>query len=113
MDEILAQLSDKYVIFAPKWDKFKKNVRFGQIKSVSEIVLVRQTDFSVKETFYPISQVMVYFKTDDIEEERLKEKRDILVFARPCDINGIRRLDKIFYDNGQSKTGPFRMRREF
>ena len=50
MDEILAQLSDKYVIFAPKWDKFKKNVRFGQIKSVSEIVLDRQTDFSVKET---------------------------------------------------------------
>ncbi len=100
MDEILAQLSEDYVIYAPKWDKFKKNVRFGPIKSVSEIVLDRQTDFSVKETFYPISQIMVYFKTDDIEEEELKEKRDILIFARPCDINGIRRLDKIFYDNG-------------
>ena len=100
MDEILAQLSEDYVIFAPKWDKFKKNVRFGQIKSVSEIVLDRQTDFSVKETFYPISQVMVYFKTDEVEEEELKEKRDILIFARPCDINGIRRLDKIFYENG-------------
>ena len=100
MDEILAELSESYRIFAPRWDKFKKNVRFGEIKSVREIVLDRQSDFSIKETFYPISQIMVYFKTDDIVEERLKDKRGILIIARPCDLNSIRRLDKIFYENG-------------
>lgn len=100
MDQVLAKLESKYKIFAPAWDKQKKNVRFRPIKSVSEIVLDRQSNFSIKETYYPISQVMVYFKADSIEEEQLADDRGILIFARPCDINGIRRLDKIFYDNG-------------
>jgi len=40
------------------------------------------------------------FKADNIEEEELTAKRKILLFARPCDINGIRILDRIFLENG-------------
>lgn len=101
MDQVLERLTDRYQVYAPAWDKAKKNVRFCKISSVSEIVLDRQSDFSVKETFYPISQVMMHFRADSISTEDIADERGILVFARPCDINGIRRLDKIFYENGQ------------
>ena len=100
MDQILTQLGSKYQIYAPAWDRQKKNVRFRPIKSVDEIVLDRQSDFSIKETYYPISQVMVYFKADSVEEEEIADDRGIMIFARPCDINGIHSLDKIFYENG-------------
>ena len=100
LDDILAELSEKYQIYAPAWDKQKKNVRFRQVKSAEDIVLDRQSDFSTKEVYYPISQVMMRFETDRIEDEEVYDERGILIFARPCDINGLSRLDKIFYDNG-------------
>lgn len=100
MDQVLQQLSDRYQIFAPAWDKAKKNVRFRPIRTVSEIVLDRQSDFSIKETYYPISQVIAYFKAESMEEAEPADDRGILIFGRPCDLNGIRRLDQIFYENG-------------
>lgn len=100
MDRILEQLAKDYQIFAPKWDRQKKNVRYGIIRSIAEVVTGRQTDFSIKEAFYPISQVMLYFRADNVEEEELKDPRKILILCRPCDINSIRRLDKIFLENG-------------
>lgn len=112
MDQILGALSKEYRIFAPKWDKAKKNVRFSLIRSVSEIVTDRQSDFSTKETYYPISQVMMYFRADTVEEETLADERKLLIIARPCDINAIRRLDKIFLENGQPDHYYARMRQK-
>lgn len=100
MDQALNILSEKYRIYAPAWDRAKKNVRFRPVKSAAEIVLDRQSDFSMKEVYYPISQTMFYFKADCIEEPAVDD-RDILIFARPCDINSILRLDTIFLKNGQ------------
>ena len=100
MDRVLEALSGEYLVYAPKWDKQKKNVRYGLLRSVSEIVTDRQSDFSAKEIYYPVSQVMMYFRSDTAEDAALAEDKKILLIARPCDINAVRRLDQIFLKNG-------------
>lgn len=104
MNEVLNDLSKQYKVIGPKWDRPHKHVRFQPIKSVDDIVLDRQSDFSAKEAFYPISQVMFYFKGDSVEDAELLDEREILIFARACDINAIKSLDKVFLENG-SKEG--------
>lgn len=114
MDEILKELSGQYKVFGPKWDRPHKNVRFAQLKSIGEIVMDRQSNFSIKEVFYPISQVMFYFKGEEVEPSEVADDRDLLIFARACDINSIKRLDKIFLDNGENNSDYFyaRMRKK-
>ena len=99
-DEILGELAETYQIYAPRLDAQKRRVRFGKINSVSQIVTDRQSDFSAKEVYYPISQVMFYFRDDRVEISEAKDEKDFLIFARACDINSIRRLDRIFLENG-------------
>lgn len=98
MDEIFAGCKDKYRIFAPKQNG--KVIRYGEIHSVSEIVYQEKSHFSPKEVFYPIIQTLLYFTDTECRESSLTDERDILLFLRPCDINGIRRLDTMFLKNG-------------
>jgi anaerobic sulfite reductase subunit A len=106
MDEILKQLKKNYRVYGPK--RFEKRgakgdsdlVRFAEIDSVKDMVLDVQSDFSPKEIYYPISQTMIHFENSYSSESVLKEEKDIIIFARPCDINGIESLDKIFLENG-------------
>ena len=49
MNDILAVWSETYHVYAPAWDKRKKKVRYREIKTVDQIVLDRQADFSPKE----------------------------------------------------------------
>lgn len=100
MDEIIEKLSRDYRVCAPKWDVRKKKVRYGEITSVSEIVLDRQSDFSPKEIYYPVSQTMFYFTEDNVKDSSLKDEKEMIIFARPCDINSMSRLDHIFLENG-------------
>lgn len=116
MDQILAALSEKYRIYAPKClanrgaRKGADLVRYGEIRSVKEIVYDRQSDFSPKEVIYPVTQTMIYFTEKDCTASEIDESKGILIFARPCDINGIRRLDQIFLHNGQPDLYYRRMR---
>ena len=112
MDEILQELSENHNIFAPCLDQQKKYVRFRKISSVRQIVTDRQADFSPKEVFYPISQVMFYFREDGVEEAMPKDDKDILIFARACDINQIRRTDNIFLKNGGTEDMFYKRIRE-
>ena len=112
MDEILHALSEEYDVYAPCLDAQKKRVRFRRIHSVDRIVLDRQSDFSPKEVYYPILQVMFYFRKDSVEEAMPKETKDILIFTRACDINAIRRSDSIFLKNGGTEDLFYRRIRE-
>ena len=100
MNDILAAWSEAYHIFAPAWDQRKKKVRYREIKTIDQIVLDRQSDFSPKEAYYPVSQTMFYFTDTDVTESELADDKGVLIFARPCDINGMARLDCIFMENG-------------
>ena len=111
-DEILGDLAETYQIYAPRLDAQKRRVRFGKINSVSQIVTDRQSDFSAKEVYYPISQVMFYFRDDCVEISEAKDEKDFLIFARACDINSIRRLDRIFLENGGAQDLFYKRLRE-
>ena len=115
MANVFARLKENYRLFAPK--RFPKRgpkgtdlIRYGEISDFSEIVYKEKAHFSSKEVFYPVSQTMFYFKGDQCAEKKLENDKDILLFARPCDINAIRRLDNIFLNNGQPDLYYSRMR---
>lgn len=116
MDKVIAKLSKKYRIFAPKClpnrgaKKGTDLIRYGEIHSAKEIVYDRQSDFSPKEVIYPVMQTMFYFTESDVKASELKDSKDLLIFARPCDINGLKRLDNIFIHNGQADVYYTRMR---
>jgi len=112
MNEILAELSKEYNIYGPRLDKQKKRVRFGKITSVDQIVTDRQSDFSAKEVYYPILQVMFYFRDDGVEEALPSEDKGILIFAHACDINAIQRTDNIFLKNGGTEDMFYKSLRE-
>ena len=115
MVNVFARLKENYRLFAPK--RFPKRgpkgtdlIRYGEIHDFSEIVYKEKSHFSPKEVFYPISQTMFCFKGDQCTEKEPEDDRDIILFARPCDINAIRRLDNIFLHNGQPDLYYSRMR---
>ncbi|WP_230397396.1 anaerobic sulfite reductase subunit AsrA [Novisyntrophococcus fermenticellae] len=118
MDRIINELKKDYKIYAPKrfanrgWKSDNDLIRYSEINSVEEIVYNQKSDFSPKEVFYPIVQTLLYFKEDQCIENALSDDKDIIIFARPCDINGIKRLDTIFLKNGQKEDNYYKRLRK-
>lgn len=118
MDLILERMRGEYRIVAPK--KFDQGgnddrdyiIRYGEIKNVSEIVYDEQSDFSPKEIIHPVMQTLLYFHNGDCEESELYDDRNILIFLRPCDVHGIKRLDTIFLKNGNHEDMYYKRLRE-
>lgn len=104
-NEFLAEFSKQYKIYAPKRyenrGRFSDTdmIRYGEIKSIEEIEFNEKSNFSPKEIIFPITQTILYFTEEQWKESTVHEK-GIIVFLRPCDINGIDRLDGIFLQNG-------------
>lgn len=117
MDEIIRSLLEEYRIYAPKcfkgqgWKENTDLIRYGEITTVQEIAYNEKSDFSPKEVIYPIMQTMLYFTDQEYAQSHMDEKK-ILLFARPCDINGIRRLDTIFLKNGNQEDIYYKRMRE-
>lgn len=103
-DELLAGWKVNYRVYAPRLLAQKTGgrqvVRYQEINSVNDIYNERNTDFSAKEVYYPISQTMLYFTENEVVESQLKDDRGIILFLHPCDINALRRSDNIFLGNG-------------
>lgn len=97
MDEIFAALSETYRIYAPV--KRGKFIRYGEVKSVEQVVWNEKSHFSPKEVFYPIVQTLLYFSENDVRESEVDDT-PVIILLRPCDINGIHRLDTVFMENG-------------
>ena len=88
MNDILAAWSEEYHIFAPAWDQRKKKVRYREIKTIGQIVLDRQSDFSPKEAYYPVSQTMFYFTDTAVCNLRNMQFFLILMYIFWCEIAG-------------------------
>ena len=116
-DDILNVLKKDYKIYAPM--RFEKRgrysdtdlIRYDEIKSLKDIVYDEKSDFSPKEVIYPITQALFYFTEDEYRESKVFDKK-ILLFVRACDINGIRRLDTIFLQNGDTEDIYYKRLRE-
>lgn len=106
-DYILDKLREDYIIYGPKrlahpgQSAEDAEIRYGEIQSAEEIVWDKKSNFSPREVIYPIVQTLLHFKGDSCRENTVPEsQKRLLVFMRPCDANGIDRLDTIFLQNG-------------
>jgi anaerobic sulfite reductase subunit A len=86
-------------------------VGYGEVANYSDMVLDEKSYYSPKEIFYPIRETMFYFLNDRIETPEIDVK-PVIIFARPCDINGIKRLDSIFLKNGEEVDFYYLRRRQ-
>lgn len=102
----LDELSRNYKIYAPinlnGKGRFSGDdvIGYGEIDKIEDAVFDKKSYYSPKEIVFPIRQTLFYFTEDEIKEPEIDEKK-IIVLLRPCDINGIERLDTIFLDNGE------------
>lgn len=105
-NEGLKNLSKNYKIMAPvsldKKGTFSDTdiIRYQRVSTIEEMELSRKSNFSPKEIILPINQVLFYFTEQEFKESDYEDKK-LLIFLRACDINGIKRLDEIYLNNGE------------
>jgi len=105
VNEVLAELSKEYDIYAPK--RFEKQgrysdtdiIRYDIVTKAEDIVFDEKSDFPAKEVLSPITQTLYYFTEDEYRESKEKSKK-ILIFMRPCDVNAMEHQNKIYLQNG-------------
>ncbi|MCX7920896.1 MAG: anaerobic sulfite reductase subunit AsrA [Clostridia bacterium] len=116
-NKLLDGLKGEYKIYAPirfpKRGRFSDTdlIRYGEINKVEDVVWIEKSNYSPKEIVFPITQTLFYFTEDEFKESMVHNKK-ILIFLRPCDINGMRRLDTIFLNNGPIKDVYYERLRE-
>lgn len=116
-NEFLLQLSHHFRLYAPiKQDgkgKFAETdvIGYGEIQNFEDIILDEKSYFSPKEILYPIRESLFYFNGNTIETPDQDEKPSV-IFLRPCDLNGIGKLDTIFLKNGNEVDSYYERRRK-
>lgn len=105
-NKLLNELQKDYDIWAPKRFRNKGNfadndyIAYGEISSFDEIELEEKSTSSAKEVVFPITQTVLYFDETGHRVPQIPNRKK-LVIARACDITGISRLDKLYYENGE------------
>ena len=109
VDELFAKLEQKYVIYAPvriqgggRYAK-QDTILYKPVHKYEEIEYNERSTYSMKEVLTPITQTLFYFTEDEYRESKMKEKKDILLFGRACDINSIKIQDRIYLKNGDTE----------
>jgi len=116
-NSVLEQLKQSFKVVAPK--RFEKRGRFSdtdlikydEISLVEQIVIDEKSYLSPKEIIFPITQTLFHF-TEKSYTEADSDAKNTIIFLRPCDINGIKRLDTIFLKNGNNEDSYYRKFRE-
>lgn len=62
---------------------------------MEEINFKEKPNFSFKEVILPITQTLFYFTEDNWIEPK-RDKENILIFLRSCDLHGLKRIDDIY-----------------
>lgn len=104
-DRLIAALAESNRVYAPKCYPGGMPfsdldcIRYGEIKSVDEIVFDRKSDYSFKEILTPLCQTLFYFTEQQVKEADPPEKGAV-IFLRSCDLHAVRRMDQIYLNNG-------------
>lgn len=116
-DRYLAALSATHRVFAPVV-KANKNkladldlITYDEVSGADQIIWSEKSYFSPKEIFYPIRETLFRFVGKEAFVPEVDQK-PMLILLRPCDLNGIDRLDQIFFNNGVSKDFYYERRRK-
>lgn len=105
LDRLLQSWQGQYRIYAPKrfrgGGRFSDTdcIRYGEIRSVDEIVFDEKSDYSFKEVLTPISQTLFFFTEGETKEADGPQKGAV-IFLRSCDLHALRRLDDMYLHNG-------------
>lgn len=116
-DRFLDRLKEDYRVFGPALDEDKgalsdtDRITYKEVRRFSDLVLDRKSYFSPKEIIYPLRETLFRFCDDEITVPPIDEKKTAILL-RPCDINGIDRLDTIFLENGPSEDFYYKRRRD-
>ncbi len=106
INDIFEDLSKEYVIYAPKLFEGggtysdTNRVRYGEVKTIDDIVFDKKAEYSHKEVLLPISETLFFFTEDSIKEADAR-KKGAIIFLRSCDLHAIKRTDDIYLKNGQ------------
>ncbi|WP_238900236.1 anaerobic sulfite reductase subunit AsrA [Clostridium sp. YIM B02500] len=106
INKVFEDLSKEYVVYAPKLFEGEGSfsdtdrVRYGEIKTIDDIVFDQKAQYSYKEVLLPISQTLFYFTEDSIKEAD-DPKKGAIIFLRSCDLHAVKRMDDIYLRNGQ------------
>lgn len=104
-DQILHRLAQKYRLLGPvrrnNQGAFSDTdvIGYGEFDQTEQLVLDKKSFFSPKEFIFPIRETLFRFSGAKFEVPDC-DRRHVIIFLRPCDINGIKRLDTIFINNG-------------
>jgi anaerobic sulfite reductase subunit A len=104
-DKGLRLLQSEYKVLAPVTTPFKgvcsdtDLTKYEEITSIDEIEFNKKSNFSPKEVILPITQTLFYFTEKEYKASDIDDKK-LLIFLRACDINGVKRLDEIYLNNG-------------
>lgn len=113
---VFAHLAQNYLILGPKRivgrGRFSDTdlVKYAPLKAFSELELGVKSIHSPKVAVFPADETLFHFNAEEFSEPALRESAEVIVLLRPCDINGIERLDKMFLENG-SQSDPYYQRR--
>ena len=100
-DRLLSAWNENHAFYAPKLFKDAgafsdtDQVRYDHVKSIDEIIFDKKTHFSFKEVILPITQRLFFFSEDEVKEAE-KNKRQLIVLLRSCDLHAVRRLDEVY-----------------
>jgi len=116
-DQALKTLSQNYRLLGPK--RFPGKGAFsdtdvtgyGEITGLDQLYIDGKTYFSPKECLFPIRETLFHFREKNLTAPG-EDSRPTIIFLRPCDINGIKRLDTIFLKNGQEPDFYYGRRRK-
>ncbi len=86
-------------------------IGYGPISSFAELVLNEKSYFSPKEAVFPVRETLFRFSGNSVEETEGPAK-PVLLILRPCDLNGIQRLDTIYLKNGPIQDPYYKRRRD-
>ncbi|MGC9194740.1 MAG: anaerobic sulfite reductase subunit A, partial [Syntrophobacteraceae bacterium] len=116
-DSFLARLQVEYRVFGPAVDvdggalSDTDRITYKEVRCFEDLELNRKSYFSPKEIFYPVRETLFRFCEGETTEPQIDEKKTA-IFLRPCDINGIDRLDAIFLKNGPLEDFYYKRRRD-
>lgn len=106
MNQVLLDWSKDYMVYAPKCYEAEGAcsgtdlIRYGEIKTVEEIVTDRKSRFSWKELALPLSETLFYFTESEIKEASVNQERCAIILLRSCDLHAVKRLDEVYLKQG-------------
>lgn len=88
INDIFEDLSKEYIIYAPKLFEGggtysdTNRVRYGEVKTIEDIVFDKKAEYSHKEVLLPISETLFFFTEEAIKEADARKKGAIIFFKK-------------------------------